>query len=90
MPNVLTVPRPRSAYIWIWFAFDALLALFPPVYWIGGQPKPIVFGLPCSIVYFSGVCIFITASLIAAYRDDEARGAFKVPVAVNETLVQPQ
>jgi hypothetical protein len=90
MPDVLTLPRPRAAYIWIWFAFDAVLALFPPIYWVAGQPKPLVFGLPCSIVYFSALCIFITASLVAAYRDDEARGAFQEPVAVNETHVHPK
>jgi hypothetical protein len=78
-PNVPTVPGPRSAYIWIWFAFDAFLALFPPVYWVAAQPKPRLFGFPCSIIYFGVLGIFITASLLAAYWDDERRGAFKVP-----------
>src|SRR6266436_652951 len=73
------VPRPRSVYIWIWFAFDAFLALFPPVYWVAAQSKPKIFGFSCSIVYFIALGIVITASLLAAYRDDERRGAFKVP-----------
>jgi len=85
MTNMPTVPRPRSVYIWIWFALDAFVALFPPVYWIAAQPKPNIFGFPCSIIYFEGLGIFITASLLAAYRDDERRGAFKVSVSVNET-----
>jgi hypothetical protein len=71
-----TVPKPRSAYVWIWFALDAFIALFPPVYWVAAQPKPTIFGLPCSIVYFCAVSIVITASLLAAYWDDEGRGAF--------------
>jgi hypothetical protein len=77
MTNIPTVLRPRSAYIWIWFALDAFLALFPPVYWVAAQPKPKIFGFSCSIVYFVGLGIFITASLLAAYRDDERRGAFQ-------------
>jgi hypothetical protein len=60
---------------------DAFLALFPPVYWVAARPKPTLFGLPCSIVYFGSLGIFITASLLAAYRDDERRGAFKSPSA---------
>jgi hypothetical protein len=82
MTNIPTVLRPRSAYIWIWFALDAFLALFPPVYWVAAQPKPKILGFPCSIVYFVGLGILVTASLLAAYWDDERRGAFKVPVAV--------
>jgi membrane associated rhomboid family serine protease len=81
--NMPIVPRPRSVYIWIWFALDAFLALFPPVYWVAAQPKPKIFGFPCSIVYFGALGIFITASLLAAYWDDERRDAFKVPVSVN-------
>ena len=88
--NTPIVPMPRSAYIWIWFALDALLALFPPVYWVAAQPTPIL-GLPCSIIYFSVLGIFITASLLAAYWDDERRGAFKVvPVSLDEAVVKPQ
>jgi len=76
MPNLSTVPRVRAAYIWVWFALDAFLALFPPVYWLAAQPKPTLFGFPCSIIYFCALGIFITASLLAAYRNDERRGAF--------------
>jgi len=70
--NMPIVPRPRSVYIWIWFALDAFLALFPPVYWVAAQPKPKIFGFPCSIVYFGALGIFIVAS-----------DAFKVPVSAN-------
>ena len=85
MCNLPTVAGPRSVYIWIWFALDAFLALFPPVYWIAAQPQPNILGFPCSIIYFGGLGICITASLLAAYRDDERRGVFKVSVSVNET-----
>jgi len=72
----LTILKSRSIYVWIWFALDALFALFPPVYWVAAQPKPTILGLPCSIVYFGALGIVITASLLAAYWDDERRGAF--------------
>jgi len=85
-----TVPTLRAAYIWIWFAFDAFLALFPPVYWVAARPKPTIFGFPCSIIYFCALGVFITASLLAAYWDDERRGAFEVPVSIDVTFVKPQ
>jgi hypothetical protein len=90
MFNMPTVPTPRSAYIWIWFALDAFLALFPPVYWVAAQPTPTIFGLPCSIIYFGALGVFVTASLLAAYWDDERRGAFEAPVSVIDTFVKPQ
>jgi hypothetical protein len=84
--NMPTVLRPRAAYVWIWFALDAFLSLFPPVYWVAAQPKPKLFGFPCSIIYFGALGIFITASLLAAYWDDETRGAFKVAIPVGQAL----
>jgi hypothetical protein len=71
---------PRSSFIAIWFALDAILALFPPVYWFAGGPTPLIAGIPCSIVYFLLLSAFIVGSLLAAYADDERRGAFKAPV----------
>ena len=76
MPPLLPARRPRSAFISIWFVLDAILSLFPPVYWIAGGPQPLVFGLPSSIVYFMTLALFIAASIVAAYWDDENRGAF--------------
>jgi len=76
MPLRTPGARPRSAYVWIWFACDALLALCPPVYWLAARASPRILGLPCSIVYFCLLGVFITASLLAAYRDDERRRAF--------------
>lgn len=69
--------RPRSGFISVWFALDAILGLFPPVYWLLGGPQPVVLGLPCSVIYYIALGTFITASLLAAYWDDERRGAFE-------------
>jgi hypothetical protein len=68
---------PRSSFVSIWFILDAVLALFPPVYWVAGGPTPLIAGIPCSIVYFVLLTAFICGSLIAAYVDDERRGAFR-------------
>lgn len=76
MTTLLPATRPRSAFISIWFVLDAILGLFPPVYWVAGGPEPLIFGLSCSIVYFIALALFIAASIVAAYWDDEARGAF--------------
>ncbi|SNB72113.1 hypothetical protein SAMN07250955_10936 [Arboricoccus pini] len=76
MASLRFATRPRSPFISIWFALDALLGLLPPVYWLLGGPTPLFFGLPCSIVYFGGLAIFILLSIIVAYVDDERRGAF--------------
>ncbi len=71
---------PRSGFVAIWFVLDAILALFPPVYWVAGGPTPLIAGVPCSIAYFVLLAGFIVASLIAAYYDDERRGAFRATV----------
>ena len=77
---MLPASRPRSSFISIWFILDAVLGLFPPVYWIAGGPSPVIFGLPCSTVYYGLLTLFITVSIVAAYLDDESRGAFNVTV----------
>ncbi len=76
MATLVPATRPRSGFISIWFILDAVLALFPPVYWIAGGPAPLIFGLPCSMAYFITLALFIAASIVAAYWDDEKRGAF--------------
>lgn len=77
MPQLPVAVRPRAGFISAWFILDAILGLFPPIYWLLGAPKPIVFGLPCSVVYYIALGAFITASLLVAYWDDERRGAFE-------------
>ncbi len=68
--------RDRSMFVSAWFVLDAIVTLFPPLYWLAGGPRPTLLGLPCSVIYFIGAGIFVTASLLAAYWDDERRGAF--------------
>lgn len=69
------IPR-RPFLISVWFLMDAVLCLFPPIYWIAGGPRPVILGFPCSVVYYIGMGVFITASLLVAYWSDERRGAF--------------
>jgi hypothetical protein len=76
----MTPVTPRSSFVAIWFVLDAILALFPPIYWVAGAPTPLIAGIPCSIVYFVLLSAFIVGSLLAAYADDERRGAFKASV----------
>jgi hypothetical protein len=73
----MTPVTPRSGFVAIWFVLDAILALFPPIYWVAGGPTPLIAGIPCSVVYFVVLAAFIVGSLIAAYYDDERRGAFR-------------
>ncbi|MGY1490297.1 hypothetical protein ACW4YW_12860 [Methylobacillus pratensis] len=59
----------RMLLIKLWFIADAVLALFPPLYWwVNGQPA--MLGLPATLVYFLLVSICITASVVAAYYLD--------------------
>jgi hypothetical protein len=77
MTELPVATRSRSGFISVWFALDAVFSLFPPVYWLLGGPHPLVLGLPSSVVYYIALGTFITASLLAAYWDDERRGAFE-------------
>lgn len=57
------------------FAFDAVLALAPPLHWANtGDTR--LFGLPMALLYFGGVAAFICASLVAAYLVEDAIGSF--------------
>ena len=61
-----------SAFVMAWFALDAILALFPPLYWVMSGSSPYILGLPLSIFYFAGVGLFISASFVVAYFVDES------------------
>ncbi len=58
-------------FIMAWFALDAILGLFPPLYWAASGPNPYILGLPLSVFYFVAVGLFISASLVVAYFVDE-------------------
>jgi hypothetical protein len=53
-------------FIKIWFVLDLVLTLFPPVHWVASGADP-VFGVPRSLLYIFGLCVFITLSVVAAY-----------------------
>lgn len=55
------------------FTVDALLVLFPPVYWRAGAPdmqRPV----PFSLVYFFGTGLLIVLSVLALYGVERTRG----------------
>jgi hypothetical protein len=53
--------------IYIWFAINFILALAPGIHMFVNDHPGDLFGLPGSIVYFLGVGVSITASVVAAY-----------------------
>ncbi|OWJ58647.1 hypothetical protein [Inquilinus limosus] len=57
--------------IYLWFALDLLLALFPPLHWAAGG-NATVLGAPAILVYLFGTSVFIAASVVAAYFSDPA------------------
>lgn len=50
-----------------WFALDAFLCLFPPLYWwADGRTEPIL-GVPVALLYFLAVSACTVASIVFAY-----------------------
>lgn len=66
--------RRQSRAIRLWFVFDAVVALAPPLYWTASGRTNALLGLPLAICYFLAVDICIAASIVAAYLSDRARG----------------
>ncbi len=61
----------------LWFAFDAVLALAPPLYWLADAHRAAhVLSLPVTLLYFLLVSLFITASILYAYWAEAASGEF--------------
>jgi len=56
------------------FATEAILAMFPPVHWIVSGTSPQILGVPFSVVYFVLMGALITASVVAIYLVERARG----------------
>lgn len=63
----------RMSFIKAWFIFDAIIALFPPFYWLVNRQDSF-FGYPATLVYFLLVSCCITASVVVAYVIDPNRG----------------
>ncbi len=59
-----------------WFLFNTFVALYPPLYWSVGESGKLVLGLPISLIYFMGVSISITLSILYAYKQDVKNGEF--------------
>ncbi|MCF3946645.1 hypothetical protein AiwAL_07605 [Acidiphilium sp. AL] len=59
--------RSLPTAIKIWFAFDFIVCCFPPIYlaFSGRGPLP---NLPLSVGYFLFAGLFVTLSILAAYR----------------------
>lgn len=61
----------------LWFLVNAVIALLPQLHWaVEGYGKP-VFGQSATLAYFLFISFSITASLIYAYWEESARGAFE-------------
>ena len=71
MLRALAAASGTRPFMIVWFALDAILALFPPVYWAMSGVRPNIFGLPLSLFYFASLGLFITMSLVVAYFLDE-------------------
>ena len=62
------------AWLWTWFALDAIVSLAPPLYWaMDGNTAPIL-GLPAVVFYFLAVSTCTAASVLAAYWVDVRNG----------------
>jgi hypothetical protein len=60
----------------IWFIVNAVVALFPPIYWMISDGNVHVFGVPASLLYFLAVSFSIMLSIIYAYCTDVSTGNF--------------
>lgn len=58
----------------IWFAADVVVALLPPLYWAASGPTPTVLGVPMAMAYFLSVAVFISASVVVAFRLERRMG----------------
>lgn len=60
----------------VWFLLNTIAALYPPLYWAAGKTTGPVLGMPVSLVYFLGISLSITLSILYAYRRDIKSGEF--------------
>ena len=58
-----------------WFIADIVLGLLPPLYWAANGPTPAIFGVPLSVAYFLLVAVFISASIVVAFRMERREGS---------------
>ena len=60
----------RPHVIKLWFAFDAVVALAPPLYWIANDRMALILGVPAALFYFLAVDLCIAASIVTAHFID--------------------
>lgn len=72
-------------WIKVWFAFDAILALLPPVYWAASGRDPSILGLPLSVFYFAVTGACISASIVVAFVVETRQGNFE-GIGIGETV----
>lgn len=60
-----------SPLVKCWFAFDAIVALAPPLYWAADGRTALIAGIPVALFYFLAVSFCITASLLFAYWEEQ-------------------
>lgn len=56
------------------FFLDAVLGLFPPLYWAAGSPAAARSAVPWSLVYFLATGLFIVMSVVAVQYVEHVRG----------------
>ncbi|OZB29455.1 MAG: hypothetical protein B7X49_06920 [Acidiphilium sp. 34-64-41] len=71
-----TTTAEYPGWIKIWFGLDAVLALFPPLYWAASGPQPAPLGLPLAVLYFSVTGLCIACSIVVAYLIESRDGNF--------------
>jgi hypothetical protein len=63
-----------STFIVTIFALDGFLVLFPPLYWAASGASTSALGIPLSVLYFLGVGIFVSSSVVVVYLVDRKAG----------------
>lgn len=66
----------RTQLVKIWFIVNAVVALFPPIYWAISNHNAYIFGVPASLLYFTTISLSIMLSIIYAYYTDVSTGNF--------------
>jgi hypothetical protein len=66
--------RQKNVILGTLFVLEFVLALLPPVHWAVSGRSPEVAGLPFSLFYFLALGALITASIVAVYLIERARG----------------
>ena len=71
------MPFKKSIHVYVvraWFLLNAFVALYPPLYWAASEHHELILGLPATFVYFTGVSLSITLSILYAWWQDAISG----------------